>query len=404
MANKPVSIWQLNNYIGKLISSDAVLNEVSVIGEVSNLNYHSTGHVYFTLKDEKSKINCFLASSNSERIKYIMENGMEIVATGFVNVFQKGGYYSLNVVDLKPSGEGDLTAAFNKLKEKMESEGLFSIDHKKPIPTFPKNIMIITSPTGAAVRDIQKIIMQKNDYVNIYILPAIVQGENAADDIAKAIVQANKEYPEMDTIILGRGGGSLEELWAFNEEVVLRAIFNSTIPIISAVGHETDITLSDLVADLRAETPTAAASLAVPDIREIRSNLNYFKEISKNYVERKINNKYTIIKTFNMDSLSKNISQEIIIRDKQIKNLLEGMYRDLKHKLEIAESGLVEKKIALDILNPRAYFDKGYSMVLNSDNRNVNSIKQIKEHDELKIILKDGRIKVKAVEVEEQRD
>ncbi len=400
MANNPVKIWQLNSYIGKLVSSDAVLKEVTVIGEVSNLNYHSTGHVYFTLKDEKSKINCFLAESNSKKIKYIMENGMEIVATGFVNVFQKGGYYSLNVVDLKPSGEGDLTIAFNKLKEKLEKEGLFSLEYKKIIPSFPKNIMIITSPTGAAVRDIQKIITEKNNYVNIYILPAIVQGENAAGDIAKAINEANEKYPEMDTIILGRGGGSLEELWAFNEEAVVRAIFDSKIPIISAVGHETDVTLSDFVADLRAETPTAAASLAVPDIEEIRSRLNYFKELSKINIERKINNKITLIKTFNIDSLLGNILRDIKFRQIEAKNLLQEIKRELEFMIKELEGDLLEKKASLEILNPKEVFNRGYSMVVNEDNKNINSINQLCENEELKIILKDGKVRVKTLGIE----
>ena len=400
MANSPVKISQLNSYIGKILSSDIVLSDVVVVGEVSNLNYHSTGHVYFTLKDEKSQIKCFLSSRNNENIRYLMENGMEIIARGYVNVFEKGGYYSLNIVDIKPSGDGNLNIAFAKLKEKLEKEGLFKSEHKKAIPTFPKNIMIVTSVTGAAVQDIKKIILSKNKYVNIYILPVIVQGERAAKDIANAIEEANLNYPYIDTMIVGRGGGSVEELWAFNEEVVIRAIYNSDIPIISAVGHETDISLSDLVADLRAETPTAAAALAVPDTNDLFSNLEYYKENLKMNISRTINNKSDLLKRFNIENLNGNILRDIKIREIKTETLLLNIKREIENKVLELETKLLNEKIQLEGLNPNKILNRGYSITADENGIAINSVSNIKIDDNLKIILSDGTINVKTVSIE----
>ena len=278
MGLKPIRVGQLNNYIGRVLKTDPILGNVSVIGEISNLKFHSSGHVYFSLKDETSKINCFLSSSNLEHITCPMEEGMEIVASGFISVYERGGYYSLNIRDMEVNGEGQLAIQFEKLKAKLEKEGLFAPEHKKPLPEFPSKIAVVTSETGAAVRDIIRTIKNKNDYVDILVYPVLVQGPAAAQDIAGAIRDINENYKDVDVIITGRGGGSMEELWAFNEEVVARSIFASEIPVISAVGHETDFTISDFTADFRAATPTAAAELAVPDTGKLREYLEDMKE------------------------------------------------------------------------------------------------------------------------------
>ena len=225
MGLKPLKVGQLNSYIGRILKNDPILGAVSVVGEISNLKFHSSGHVFFSLKDETSKVNCFLAASNLERITCPMEEGMEIVASGYISVYERGGYYSLNIRDIEVNGEGQLAIQFEKLKAKLEKEGLFAAENKKPLPEFPSKIAVVTSETGAAVRDIIRTVRNKNDYVDILVYPVLVQGPAAAEDIASAINDINKNHTDIDIIITGRGGGSMEELWAFNEEVVARSIF-----------------------------------------------------------------------------------------------------------------------------------------------------------------------------------
>ncbi|MBR6499939.1 MAG: exodeoxyribonuclease VII large subunit, partial [Firmicutes bacterium] len=252
MGLKPVSVSRLNAYIKRILQSDPILGNVSVIGEISNLKYHSTGHVYFTLKDEDSKISCFLSSEQRRHLRYELDNGMEITATGYIYLYERGGSYSLNVNNIEISGLGDLQIAFQQLKEKLQKEGLFDSKYKKPLPAFPKRIAVVTSATGAAVRDVISIISGRTQMTDILVCPCLVQGPEAARDIARTIEAVNAQCPDVDVMIVGRGGGSMEELWAFNEEIVARAIFLSKIPVISAVGHETDFTIADFVADRRA--------------------------------------------------------------------------------------------------------------------------------------------------------
>ena len=272
MGLKPVKVSQLNSYIKRVLQTDPILGNVSVIGEVSNLKFHGSGHVYFSLKDENSKVNCFLPSSLSHLADELRE-GTEITVNGYLYLYERGGSYSLNVRDIRIAGEGELAVRFEKLKKKLETAGYFDREHKKDIPAFPEKVAVITSDTGAAVRDILKIIKNRNDFTDILIYPVLVQGPDAAEDIASAIYDINENHRDVDTIITGRGGGSMEELWAFNEEMVAEAIYRSQIPVISAVGHETDFTIADFVADLRAETPTAAAVAAVPDTGALREGL-----------------------------------------------------------------------------------------------------------------------------------
>ena len=272
MGLKPVKVSQLNSYIKRVLQTDPILGNVSVIGEVSNLKFHGSGHVYFSLKDESSKVNCFLPSSLSHLADGLRE-GAEITVNGYLYLYERGGSYSLNIRDIRIAGEGELAVRFEKLKKKLEAAGYFDRGHKKDIPVFPEKVAVVTSDTGAAVRDILKIIKSRNDFTDILIYPVLVQGPDAAEDIASAIYDINENHKDVDTIITGRGGGSMEELWAFNEEIVAEAIYRSQIPVISAVGHETDFTIADFVADLRAETPTAAAVAAVPDTDTLREGL-----------------------------------------------------------------------------------------------------------------------------------
>ncbi|MDD4122248.1 MAG: exodeoxyribonuclease VII large subunit, partial [Eubacteriales bacterium] len=311
MAIKPVRVSQLNSYIKRVLQSDPLLGNVSVVGEISNLKYHGSGHIYFTLKDETSKISCFLPADAIKNIRYELSDGMEIIAVGYIYLYERGGSYSLNVRDITIEGFGNLSAAFDKLKEKLAKEGLFDEKYKKPITLFPRKVAVITSETGAAVRDIVKIIKNRNNIVDVLIYPCLVQGPGAAAEISDAINSVNQLFPEVDTIIVGRGGGSMEELWAFNEEIVARSIFVSKIPVISAVGHETDFTISDFVADKRAETPTAAAQIAVPDIKALKEYIENEKDDLIHTIKRLV--KYMELKVagHSIEILTTNLNQRL---------------------------------------------------------------------------------------------
>ena len=277
MALKPVSVTQLNEYISRVLTTDPLLGNIRVTGEITNLKYHSTGHVYFSIADENSKINCFFPASYVKNLRIELYDGLKVIINGYINVYKKGGTYTLFVRSIESCGEGDLAAAFELLKKKLDAEGLFAQEHKKPIPAFPRKIGIVTSETGAALQDILKIIKGRTSLVDIAIFPVLVQGPDAAADIASALDRINETFHDIDTLIVGRGGGSAEDLWPFNEECVARAIYRSRIPVISAVGHEIDFTISDFVVDRRAETPTAAAEMAVPDTNELRSRMQMHK-------------------------------------------------------------------------------------------------------------------------------
>ena len=269
MKLKALTVTELNKYIKKIINSDPILNNVLVKGEISNFKHHSSGHMYLTLKDESCKINCIIFREQALKLKFQASNGLKIIAKGYVSTFDRDGQYQIYINTMEPDGLGSLYLAYEQLKNKLYEEGLFDLGHKKKIPCFPLKIGVVTSPTGAAIRDIISVIKRRNKLVDVLVYPVLVQGENAASQIAAAIEQLNSPNWKVDTIIVGRGGGSIEELWAFNEEIVARSIYKSEIPVISAVGHETDFTIADLAADLRAPTPSAAAEIAVPSILEI---------------------------------------------------------------------------------------------------------------------------------------
>ena len=366
MGLKPVKVGQLNNYIGRVLKTDPILGNVSVIGEISNLKFHSSGHVYFSLKDEASRINCFLAASNLERITCPMEEGMEVIASGYISVYERGGYYSLNIRDIEVNGEGQLAIQFEKLKAKLEKEGLFAAEHKKALPEFPSQIAVVTSETGAAVRDIIRTVKNKNNYVDILIYPVLVQGPAAAQDIANAIDALNRDHSDIDLIITGRGGGSMEELWAFNEEIVARSIFASSIPVISAVGHETDFTISDFVADFRAATPTAAAEMAVPDTEELRL---YIKELGTSLAESLIQNiefKKNRIAALDPNAFAAGISTRIAYEQMNADRLFEGLNDNLKLKIRTSKERMEHLKALLDSADPKSILSRGYSVVTDS--------------------------------------
>ena len=381
MALKPVRVSQLNSYIKRILQTDPILGNISVIGEISNLKFHGSGHVYFSLKDETGKVNCFLAADNFSRLEFELEEGLEIIASGYIYLYERGGSYSLNIRDIEISGQGNLAAEFLRLKSKLEKEGLFDTAHKKNIPAFPYRVAVVTSETGAAIRDIVKTIRRKNDFTDILIYPVLVQGPNAPDEISAAIDDLNQRYNDIDVIIVGRGGGSMEELWAFNEEIVVRSIFNSHIPIISAVGHETDFTISDFVADLRAETPTAAAERAVPDTFLLREKLETYKLELKRNLNMILEDRKKQLKLLDPEAFGRDIQSHIIMDQMKLdtvaqsmKELLVMKINEYRHRLDILKTGL-------ESCNPETILKKGYSVVTDTDGRIIKDAETLRKGD-----------------------
>ena len=391
MAMKPISVSQLNNYIKRTLQTDPLLGNVSVTGEISNLKFHDSGHVYFSLKDESSRINCFIASDNLMTLGCMPSEGMEVVIGGYIYLYMRGGSYSLNVRTMEESGQGELAAAFEKLKRKLEAEGLFDKERKREIPLFPGKIALVTSPTGAAVRDMIKIITGKNDFVDILICPVLVQGPNAAGEIAAAIDDLNKNHPDVDVIIAGRGGGSMEELWAFNEEIVARSIYASHIPVISAVGHEIDFTISDFVADMRAETPTAAAERAAPDTGGIRGQLETMEQEMKNRLTAIAREKRRLLEALDPEVFGRNLKSRIAFDRLNADNIIsdaESRMRStlttLRHRTQLAGE-------AVESSSPKAIMDRGYSIVTDEDGKVVKNADALADRQLINIEAAKGR-------------
>ncbi|HZK61787.1 MAG TPA: exodeoxyribonuclease VII large subunit [Anaerovoracaceae bacterium] len=399
MAIKPIKVSQLNGYIKRVLQSDPLLGNVSVIGEISNLKNHGSGHIYFTLKDEQSKINCFLGADMLKDIRFELAEGMEITATGYIYIYERGGTYSLNIRDIQVEGTGNLSVAFEKLKEKLAKEGLFDEKYKKPIVSFPYNIAVITSETGAAVKDIIKIIKNKNDIVNVMIFPVLVQGPNAAGEISEAIYKVNELYPQTDTIIIGRGGGSMEELWAFNEEIVARSIFASKIPVISAVGHEIDFTISDFVADKRAETPTAAAQMAVPDISELKEYIITMKDSIHHLLGNKMNYYEMSIAQHNVESLRAGLADRIDNAIYRSDNLKDEMKIKVLTILNEYKNTVEMSKQMLESLNPTDILKRGYAAITDKDGFIRSSVKYFSKGDSLTASFIDGMIDCRVEEI-----
>ena len=369
MALRPVSVTQLNDYIGRVLQTDPLLGNISVIGEISNLKYHSSGHVYFSLVDERSKVNCFLPSSYGQTLPWRLGDGMEVVVRGYINVFKKGGTYTLFVRSLAVSGDGSLAAAFQLLKDKLQQEGIFDQAHKKPIPVFPKKVGIVTSETGAAVRDILKIIQSRTKMTDVIVFPVLVQGEGAAADISAMLDYINENYTDIDTLIVGRGGGFMEDLWAFNEEPVARAIYRSRIPVISAVGHETDFTISDFAADKRAETPTAAAEMAVPNDDKLKEKLEWHRENLLLQLENKVQYHRLRADRYRLD----------------LQVLLRGRLDTFRHALE-------KKRLILEENSPKRLLARGYAVVETAEGRMVSSVSEVQEGSDYRIRMQDGDV------------
>ncbi|MBR2620381.1 MAG: exodeoxyribonuclease VII large subunit [Firmicutes bacterium] len=397
MALKPVRVSQLNSYIKRILQSDPILGNISVIGEISNLKFHSSGHVYFSLKDEDSKVSCFLPAGNVGRIGFQLKEGIEVTAHGYIYLYERGGSYSINIRDMESAGQGDLAAAFEKLKLKLQQEGLFSQEKKKPIPVFPYKVAVVTSPTGAAVRDILKIIKQKNDVVDIMVYPVLVQGPAAPEEIAHAITDINENHTDVDVIITGRGGGSAEELWAFNDENVARSIYASNIPVISAVGHETDFTIADFVADLRAETPTAAAERAVPDTRELREYIDSIYSENRRNLKMLLEDRKKHLQLLDPKAFGRDLQSRVAMDHMRIENIMDDMTDNIQSMIRDKKYRLMLLKETLDGADPKAILKKGYSVITDENGVIVRDASVLEEDQLINIEAAVGHAKARVV-------
>ena len=394
-AEMAISVTDLNKYIKNKIADDEYLSNILIKGELSNFKHHYTGHLYFTLKDENSLIKCIMFKSYAQKLNFEPKDGMKVYILGSVSVFERDGVYQIYAKVMEEDGVGDLYTKYQKLKEELEKKGLFDVSHKQKIPMMPKVIGVLTSQTGSVIRDIINVSTRRNPNVYIRLLPVPVQGEGAAEKIAEGIEYMNKNQLA-DIIILARGGGSLEDLWPFNEEIVAYSIYESKIPIISAVGHETDFSISDFVADLRAPTPSAAAELAVPDIYELKQKINIYQ----NRLKMALTKKLEIMKLRYDKCMSSSVFKEptrriqenYIKMDSYVKQL-ENSINKIKEKNKNKYIELVSK---LDTLSPLKTLTRGYS-IIEKDGKIVKSIIDLQAEDEISIRLRDGEKQAKII-------
>ena len=420
MDKEYIKISELNNYIKSVLDRDAFLNKVYLKGEISNFKNHTRGHLYFTLKDDTSRISAVMFQSSAVKLTFTPEDGMNVLVSGRISAYPAQGSYQVYVDTMEPDGLGALYIEYEKLKKKLAAEGLFADSHKVSIPRFPERIGVITAPTGAAVRDIMSTIKRRYPMCEAILFPCLVQGKDAAPDIVRQIKRAD-EYG-VDTIIVGRGGGSIEDLWAFNEEIVAHAIYDCRTPIISAVGHEIDWTIADFVADLRAPTPTGAAEMAVPTVLDIKTLIDNYKiRLNKN-IKNMVNTKFIKLRSLKQSFILKNPMSMYEVKEQKLDTLIDTLNKDIKNiindkdnklnkiKLSVVlqnpENLIKDKKIKFDLLvntlklvNTLGILDKGYSLV-EVDNKIIKSSKDVNVSDILSIRLHEGSIKAEVKEVE----
>lgn len=393
---EPITVSELNKYIKNIIDSDDFLNMVYIRGEISNFKNHYTGHMYFTLKDESSLIKCVMFKTYTANLNFEPQDGMSVVILGSVNVFERDGVYQIYVKGMEIDGIGALYAEYEKLKARLSEEGLFDEKNKKKIPFLPKAIGVVTSKTGAVIRDIINVTTRRYPGVHIKLYPVSVQGKGAAETIAKGIEVFN-DLKNVDVIIVARGGGSLEDLWPFNEEITARAIYASKIPVISAVGHETDFTIADFVADLRAPTPSAAGELAVPNIQEVKWKI---LEIQKKFCIL-LNRKVELIKSdylrLKNAKIFKNPYNIIEQRAMQVVSIEKQLVNAMTIATKNSRLKLVEKISALDALSPLKTLARGYAIIENEDKNVLRTVNELSKQDLINIVLQDGKVKAKVI-------
>lgn len=393
MKLKTLSVCEVNNYVKKLVENDFILKNLNVKGEISNLKFHSSGHIYFSLKDENSKVNCIMFKNNAVNLDFRLEEGMKVEIKARLGVYHKEGTYQLYCENIKKAGIGELFEEFHKLKKELSEEGIFDEKYKRALPKFPKRIGIITARTGAAVRDIINVIQRRNKSLDIILYPAKVQGENAADSIIEGIRYFNNEK-SVDVIILGRGGGSIEELWAFNNRDLAYEIFNSRIPTVSAVGHEVDFTISDFVSDMRAPTPSAAGELVSPSLQEMINDLVNKKEFLHRAIDRKFLNAKRDVDLLHKGLKGNNPKDIIEKRIKEVNSLEEKLNFLGKRKIDKAKDELIALNSILQTLNPLNTLGRGYSVIMDKEDKVINNVSELKKNDMVKVIMKDGSVNI----------
>lgn len=396
-----VTVSQLNTYLRSKMEADPLLSQIFVVGEISNFtNHYKSGHLYFSLKDDRAVVKAVMFAQHARRLRFVPENGMKVLVRGRVSIYEAGGQYQIYAEDMQPDGLGALNMAYEQLKKKLEAEGLFAQERKKILPLYPQRIGVITSPTGAAVHDILSILARRFPVAEVVFCPVLVQGEGAAPQLVRALRQMNR-YGGVEIIIIGRGGGSLEDLWAFNEESVARAVADSRVPVISAVGHETDYTICDFVADVRAPTPSAAAELAVPEQTEILFTLRYQQRRMAQNLRAMLESQRQRLDYLLLSSPLQR--PELLTAEK--KEALAALWEQLQR----AEQALADEKKKelqqaaehLQALSPLAVLGRGFSVVYGRDHQPLKSARDVERGERLEIILSDGTLLAK---VEEKRD
>jgi len=374
-------------------------NDVWIRGEISNYTNHSSGHRYFTIKDKNSQLACIMFKWHGRNLRFEPEHGMKVLVLGDIDVYEQRGVYQLKVRDMRPDGIGELYKAYEQLKNKLAMEGLFSPDHKKPLPVFPTKIGVATSPTGAVLHDILTVLKRRYP-VNILFIPTLVQGESASQSIVSSIEALNRT--DVDVIILGRGGGSIEDLWAFNEEIVARAIFNSRIPIISAVGHETDYTICDFVADVRAPTPSAAAEIAVPERQELANQINRLRDRLIENEKRYLSDRQAHISELRSSVDARLLLERVAQYMQYVDELAQNQISSFRRLMEIKQALLIAHAGKLDALSPLGTLSRGYCITLKLPHKTlVRSVADIEISDEISILVKDGKIRCEVNDKEE---
>lgn len=386
MEAKVATVSQINSYVKKILDHNIILNNVWIKGEISNFKHHYSGHLYITLKDEGAVLKAVMFRGSAQSLAFEPSDGMKVLARGRISVYEAGGSYQLYIEEMMPDGVGELYTAYEQLKKQLEAEGLFAPEHKKPIPKFPRAVGVVTASTGAAVRDIINVITRRFPMAEIVLYPAQVQGTGAAESIVKAIEYFNVTGG-VDTLIVGRGGGSIEDLWAFNEEITARAIFASKIPVISAVGHETDFTIADFAADLRAPTPSAGAEIAVPSAIELRNRIDTDKNRLSRNIAGRIENSRMLLKRFKMKTPKGKIDDCNLRLDALVKS----MYSGFKMKAMDARKNLSSASAKLDALSPLQTLSRGYSIPTFEDGSVIRSAEDMKQGMEFTLRMRDGK-------------
>lgn len=393
MPQQVISITQINDYIRSILDKDALLASVAVKGEISNYKIYPSGHHYFTLKDEAASLKCVMFRGNAVKLRFQPENGMKIIAMGRISVYPRDGAYQLYCTAMALDGIGDLHAAFEQLKVKLAAQGLFDPARKKPLPKYPGTIGIITSSAGAAIHDMLRILRKRYPLSRVRLLPVRVQGSEAPAEIVAAIDYANY-YKLADLLIVGRGGGSIEDLWAFNDEGVAYAIARSVIPVISAVGHEPDVTISDYVADLRAATPSNAAELAVPDAEALRQTMDTMLSAMQTSVIKQLRASRRYLDTLSASSALQSPTRYVALRRESLNSLLLRLSSAQQRNLNMKRQRFISLTAKLDAMSPLKVLSRGYAMVRNTDGGVIKSVSQVKSGDKANIALSDGTIKV----------